>query len=160
MSFTPTTLHTIPVVEEKPSISKQSILSNTVIEKRWVTKTELVRVPVMYEEIFVNGKPLTSAGGRGILSDIKKAFSGKNETEKKSGDMMAKGEFVPVSPKEEEKIIPLFGEKIIITKKMIKLNELAIRKKRIIENRKIKVNITKESVKIKHPDGRIEDLSA
>jgi hypothetical protein len=40
----------------------------------------------MYEEIFVNGKPLTSAGGRGILSDIKKAFSGKNETEKKSGD--------------------------------------------------------------------------
>jgi len=44
MSFIPTTLHTIPVVEEKPAISKQSILSNTVIEKRWVTKTELVRL--------------------------------------------------------------------------------------------------------------------
>ena len=75
MSFTPTTLHTIAVVEEKPSISKQSVASNTVIEKRWVTKTEIVRVPVTYEEIYVNGKPMSS--GSGILSDLKKAFSGK-----------------------------------------------------------------------------------
>ena len=29
MSFTPTTLQTIPVVEEKPSISKESVASNT-----------------------------------------------------------------------------------------------------------------------------------
>jgi Domain of unknown function (DUF2382) len=66
MSFTPTTLQTIPVVEEKPSISKESVASNTIIEKRWVTKTELVRVPVTYEEIYVNGK-LMSSGGGGIL---------------------------------------------------------------------------------------------
>src|SRR5215210_3692298 len=79
MSFTPTTLHTIAVVEEKPSISKESVASNTIIEKRWVTKTEIVRVPVTYEEIYVNGKPLSSGGG-GILSDLKKALSGKNET--------------------------------------------------------------------------------
>jgi stress response protein YsnF len=157
MSFTPTTLHAIPVVEEKPAISKQSILSNTVIEKRWVTKTELVRVPVTYEEIYVNGKPMSSGGG--ILSDLKKALSGKNETEKKSGGMEPKGKFVPISTKEEEKVVPVFGEKIIITKKMTKLNDLVIRKRRIVENKKIKVNITKESVKIKHPNGKIEDLS-
>ena len=78
-SFTPTTLQTIPVVEEKPSISKESVASNTIIEKRWVTKTELVRVPVTYEEIYVNGKPMSSGGG-GVLSDLKKALSGKNET--------------------------------------------------------------------------------
>jgi stress response protein YsnF len=157
MSFTPTTLHTIPVVEEKPSILKQSILSNTIIEKRWVTKTELVRVPVTYEEIYVNGKPLSRGGG--ILSELKNALSGKNETAKKSKDMEPNGEFVPMSTKEEEKVIPLFGEKIIITKKMTKLNELAIRKKRIIENKKIKVNVTKETVKLKHPDGKVEKLS-
>lgn len=158
MSFTPTTLHAIPVVEEKPAVSKQSILSNTVIEKRWVTKTELVRVPVTYEEIYVNGKPMSSGGG-GILSDLKKALSGKNETEKKSGNMEPKGEFVPISAKEEEKVIPVFGEKIIITKKMTRLNDLVIRKRRIVENKRIRVNVTKESVKIKHPDGKIEDLS-
>ncbi len=160
MSFTPTTLHTIPIVEEKPTALKQSVLSNTVIEKRWVTKTELVRVPVMYEEIYVNGKPLSSGGG-GILSDLKKALSGKNETAKKSSNMEPKGEFVPISStKEMEKVIPVFGEKIIITKKMAKLNDLVIRKRRIVENKKIKVNVTKESVKIKRSDGKIENLSA
>lgn len=160
MSFTPTTLHTVPVVEEKPSVSKQSILSNIVIEKRWVTKTELVRVPVTYEEIYVNGKPMSSGGGGGgILSDLKKAFSGKNETAKKSGDIEPKGKIVPISTKEEEKVIPVFGEKIIITKKMTKLNDLVIRKRRIVEGKKVKVNITKESVKIKYPNGKVEDLT-
>ncbi|MFL6524414.1 MAG: hypothetical protein ACJ71B_13175, partial [Nitrososphaera sp.] len=103
-----------PVVEEKRSISKESVASNTVIEKRWITRTELVRVPVTYEEIYVNGKPI-SGGAGGILSGLKKALSGKNETEKKSEDKEPKGEFVPISTKEEEKLIPMFGEKIIIT---------------------------------------------
>ena len=163
MSFAPTTLHTIPVVKEKPAISKQSVLSNTVIEKRWVTKTELVRVPVMYEEVYVNGKPMSSragGGGGGILSDLKKALSGKNDTTKQQlQEMKSRGEFVPISREDMEKVIPLFGEKIIVTKKMTKLNEIVIRKKRIVENKKIKVNVTKESVKIKHPNGKIEDLS-
>jgi stress response protein YsnF len=158
MSFTPTTLHTISVVEEKPAISKQSIVTDTIIEKRWVTKTKLVRVPVVYEEIYVNGKPLSSGGG-GILSDLKKALSGKDESAKKTVDMKAMGEFVPVSKGDLEKVIPVFGEKIIITKKMTKLNELVIRKRRIVENKKIKVDVTKERVKIQHPNGKIEDLS-
>ena len=157
MSFTPTTLHTIAVVEERPSVSKESITSNTVIEKRWVTKTETVRVPVTYEEIYVNGKPMSS--GSGILSDLKKALSGKNDTAKKLKDMKPPGEFVPMSTAEAEKIIPVFGEKIIITKKMAKLNDLVIQKRRIVENKKIKLAVTKESVKIKHPNGKIEDLS-
>ena len=159
LSFTPTTLHTISVVEEKPAISKQSIVTDTIIEKRWVTKTKLVRVPVVYEEIYVNGKPLSSGGGGGILSDLKKALSGKDQSAKKTVDMKAMGGFVPVSKGDLEKVIPVFGEKIIITKKMTKLNELVIRKRRIVENKKIKVDVTKESVKIQHPNGKIEDLS-
>ncbi len=158
MSFTPTTLQTIPVVEEKPSISKESVASNTIIEKRWVTKTELVRVPVTYEEIYVNGKPMSSGGG-GVLSDLKKALSGKNDNRKESKDVEPKGEFVPVSATDLEKVIPVYGEHIVITKKMAKLNDLVIRKRRIVENKKIKVNVTKENVKIKHPNGKIEDLS-
>ena len=159
MSFTPTTLHTISVVEEKPAISKQSVVTDTIIEKRWVTKTKLVRVPVVYEEIYVNGKPLSSGGGGGILSDLKKALSGKDESAKKTVDMKAMGEFVPVSKGDLEKVIPVFGEKIIITKKMTKLNDLVIKKRRIVENKKIKVDVTKERVKIQHPNGKIEDLS-
>lgn len=55
--------HTIAGVEEKSSISKESVASNKIREKRWVTKTELVRVPVTYEEIYVNGKPMCSGAG-------------------------------------------------------------------------------------------------
>jgi stress response protein YsnF len=157
MTFTSTTLHTIPVVKEKPAITKQSIITNTVIEKRWVTKTEIVRVPVTYEEVYVNGKPMSSGGG--ILSDLKKALSGRDETAKKFEDTEPKGEPVPVSREDKEKVIPLFGEKIIITKKMTKLNDLVIRKRRVVENKKIKVNVTKENVKIKHPNGKVEQLS-
>ena len=157
MSFTPTTLQTIPVVEEKPALSRESILSNTVIEKRWVIKTELIKVPVTYEEIYVNDKPMS--GSSGILSDLKKALSGKNDSAKKTWDTEPKGESVPISHGEMEKVIPVFGEKIVITKKMAKLNDLVIRKRRIVENKKIKVNVTKESVKIKHPNGNIENLS-
>jgi stress response protein YsnF len=73
--------------------------------------------------------------------------------------MEPKGNFVPLSTGEVEKVIPVFGEKIIITKKMTKLNDLVIRKRRIVENKKIRVNVTRESVKIKHPNGKIEDLS-
>jgi stress response protein YsnF len=159
MSFTPTTLQTIAVVEEKPSISKESVASPTIIEKKWVTKTELVRVPVTYEVIYVNGKLMSSGEGGGILSDLKKALSGKNETRSESKDMKPKGEFVPVSGTDLEKVIPVYGEQIMITKKMTKLNDIVIRKRRIVENKRIKVNITKERVKVKHPDGKIEDLS-
>ena len=157
MSFTPTTLHTIPVVEEKTSISKESVATNTVIEKRWVTKTELVRVPVTYEEIYVNGKPMSSGGG--VLADLKKALSPKSDKIKESKDLKLKGGSVPMSATEAEKVIPVFGEKIIITKKMTKRNDLVIRKRRIVENKKVKVDVTKESVKIKHPNGKTEDLS-
>jgi len=158
MSFTPTTLHTISIIEEKPSISKQSVVSDTVIEKRWVTKTELVRVPVTYEEIYVNGK-LMSRGASGILSDLKKTFFGNNETAKKTGSTESQKGSVPVGPLEMEKVIPVFGEKIIITKKMTKLNDLVIRKRRIVENKKIKVNVAKEIVRIKHPDSKVEELT-
>jgi stress response protein YsnF len=159
MSFTPTTLQTIPVVEEKISVSKRSIPSTIVIEKKWVTKTELVRVPVTYEEVYVNGKPISSGGG-GILSGLKKAIAGNsNSTKESSKDMKLSGDFVPVSGTDMQQVIPLYGEQITITKKMAKLNELVIKKKRLVENKKIKVTVTKENLKIKHPDGKMEELS-
>jgi hypothetical protein len=46
--------------------------------------------------------------------------------------MMSTGEFVTISTAEVEKVIPLYGERIIITKKMTKLNDLVIRKRRIV----------------------------
>ena len=58
---------------------------------------------------------------------------------------------------ETEKAIPLWAEELEINKKMVKVAEIVIRKGRVIEKKKIDVNIKKE-VTIKYPDGRTEKL--
>jgi stress response protein YsnF len=165
LSFTPTTVQTVPVIGEKFTVSKKPVASDMVIEKRWVTKNEIIEVPITYEEIYVNGK-LMATGSSGFLSSVKKALGGsKSDTttsyyDSKSKDARSSGEFAPISGTETEKVIPLYGEHITINKKMVKLNDVVIRKKRKTETRKIKVDLRKEIVKAHYPDGRIEQLSS
>ena len=52
--------------------------------------------------------------------------------------MKPTGEFVPIRTAEAEKVISVYGDQIGITKKMTKLNDLVIRKRRIVEIRKSK----------------------
>jgi stress response protein YsnF len=60
--------------------------------------------------------------------------------------------------KETEKIVPIWGEEIIVRKRKVKLGEIVIRKRRIIESRRIDVDIKKEKVLVEYPDGRKEEL--
>lgn len=59
---------------------------------------------------------------------------------------------------ETEKIVPIWGEEIIVRKRKVKLGEIVIRKRRIIESRRIDVDIKKEKVLVEYPDGRKEEL--
>lgn len=54
---------------------------------------------------------------------------------------------------ETEKIVPIWGEAIVVNKKKVKLGEIVIRKRRIIETKKIDVGIKKEKVSVEYPDG-------
>ena len=60
---------------------------------------------------------------------------------------------------ETERIIPIWGEEIIVSKRKIKLGEVVIRKRRIVENRKIDVDIKKEKVTVEYPDGSHKELT-
>ncbi len=60
---------------------------------------------------------------------------------------------------EKEKVIPLYEEQFEISKKMVKVAEIVITKRRVIEKKKIDVDIRGEEVTIKYPDGRSEKLS-
>lgn len=60
---------------------------------------------------------------------------------------------------EEEQIIPIWGEQIVIDKKMVKLGEIAIKKSRIVEKRQVKVELRKEKVTVKYPDGKKEEIT-
>ena len=64
-----------------------------------------------------------------------------------------------IGEKEEEQVIPLWGEKIIIDKKIVKIGEVTIRKSKISENRKIDVELRKEKVTVNYPDGNKEEIS-
>ena len=61
---------------------------------------------------------------------------------------------------ETEKIVPIWGEEIIVSKRKVKLGEIIIRKRRIIENKKIDVDIRKEKVIVEYPDGVKKQLTA
>lgn len=59
----------------------------------------------------------------------------------------------------EDQIIPIWGEQIIIDKKMVKLGEIVIRKSKVSENRKIDVEVRNEKVTVKYPDGNKEEFA-
>jgi stress response protein YsnF len=58
-----------------------------------------------------------------------------------------------------QKIIPLYAEQLIITKKKVKIGEIVIRKNKVIEDKKIHVDIAKERVTIEYPNGKKERLT-
>jgi stress response protein YsnF len=181
----------IPVLEEDYSISKETTVKEAKIEKRLVTKTKTVKVPVVYEELYINGKKLKSVEESQILSALKDkissiASSGNADTSveqsiKKKNKIENRGELVPLlstssssadndevkgnsetqieKEKEKEKVIPLYEEQFEIIKRMVKVAEIVITKRRVTEKKKIDIDIRGEDVTIKYPDGRLEKLS-
>lgn len=63
-----------------------------------------------------------------------------------------------IEGEEEEKIIPIWGEQIIIDKKMVKLGEIVIKKFKISKIHKLDVEVRKEKVTVKYPDGNKEEI--
>src|SRR4051794_6775775 len=61
----------IPIVEEKFSIDKKTVSEDVKIEKRWVTKTKILKVPITYEEIYLNDKKVKLAEN----TDLKTSMS-------------------------------------------------------------------------------------
>ena len=58
----------------------------------------------------------------------------------------------------EENIIPLWGEEIIINKRMVKLGEIVIKKYQTNEKKKIEIEVKKERITIKYPDNYKEEI--
>lgn len=63
-----------------------------------------------------------------------------------------------ITGEEEEQVIPLWGEEIIIDKKIVKIGEVTIKKSKISENRKIDVEVRNEKVTVDYPDGNKEEI--
>jgi stress response protein YsnF len=170
----------VPVLEEDFSISKQTSIKEAKIEKRIVTKTKTVKIPITYEELYINGKKLKSVEEPRILSALKDKIgnitnSGSSDASvdqsiSKKNKIENRGEQVPLfsssdddvvtseNEKEKEKVIPIYEEQFEIVKKIAKVAELVITKRRITEKKAIDIDLRGEQVKIKYPDGSSQKL--
>ncbi|MGH9999852.1 MAG: hypothetical protein ACRD6Q_01390, partial [Nitrososphaeraceae archaeon] len=181
----------IPVIEEKYIFSKDTVLEDIKIEKKWITHNEKIQVPVSYEKLFVNEKELDSFSNENIFTHIKDKIldfvyveesSPENKveneldeetlhTEQKSMDKnhhtknkkeihhhhQVIGERVPLFDDEKgnlinekdnntveadntQKVIPLYAEEIIITKRKVKVGEITVTKRKVTEIKKIELD--------------------
>ena len=60
--------------------------------------------------------------------------------------------------KETKKIIPILGEQVVVSKRIVQIGELVITKNKVIENKKIAVDTRNEKVTITYPDGNTKIL--
>lgn len=173
----------IPINEEKFSILKEIITEDIKIEKRWITKTKRIQVPFRNEEVYVNNRQLKyyeKLGGN-VLSKIKykikETIDSTNKDKTTQGYSLSeehetKRESIPLfedannnetndikETAEIEKVIPIFGEEIVISKRRVKVGELVIKKNRVTVNKKIDIDIIKEKATVEYPDGTTEVLT-
>jgi stress response protein YsnF len=134
-------------------VSKKGAHSDVVIEKRWVTREETITVPVRYEELYINGKPLKASQAGALVSAIKNRVRGSGAKKKTESVPLFDGDGAT------EKIIPLYGEQVSVSKKMAHTNDIAIRKQKVTEVKHVRVSSVSEAVKAKYPSGRVEKLA-
>jgi stress response protein YsnF len=164
-----TDVQVVPVVANRYSVSKKITTQNFKIERRWVTGTAKIEVPMKYEEIYVNGKKLGSKGGlESILSSMKGKNGaggkkgGSNEKVVRTKKESLKGELAPLfeGSLNTQEILPLFGEEILIRKRIRQVGEAVITKRKVTENIKIPLSTRSEKVIIRYPDGTETDITS
>ena len=66
--------------------------------------------------------------------------------------------YVNTNNKETKKIIPILGEQLAVSKRIVQIGELVITKNKVIENKKIAVDTISEKATIRYPDGNTKVL--
>lgn len=191
-------IKTIPVFGEKFTVTKTTEHEELKLEKKWITSTKKIEIPVKYEEIYINGKELDSYNRNEILEvfskfrdkisgiflrdlhtketstiDDKHSFNKldviqyKTLPEKMDRNVLGEKQ-IPLppypsendetGPKNNENVIAIWGEEIIINKRMVKLGEIIIKKYEAHEKRKVNVHLNSEKLKIKYPNSQSEEI--
>src|ERR687897_57295 len=175
----------IPVLEEKYTISKNTVLEDIKIEKKWITHNEKIQVPISYEKIFdfvyvegsTNENKIENEANEEVEQQeqeklLDKYHHTKNEKEidKVIGEKVSlsddeKSNFTndknnnTIQNDDTQKAIPLYAEEIIITKRKVKVGEIIITKRKLTEVKKIDLDIVKEKVTVDYDNGRKENIT-
>jgi stress response protein YsnF len=164
----------IPVNEERFSISKNTVSEDVKIEKRWISATRKVEIPVPYEEVFVNDKVVKLFDEKdddNILSKLKDKILDSIDRDKNKQQQTIsqqqnepRGESIPLLDDNDnnqitEKVIPILGEEIVVSRRTVKIGEIVIKKRRVTDNKKIQIDVKKEKVMLEYPDGNTEQIT-
>ncbi|MGA9910377.1 MAG: DUF2382 domain-containing protein [Nitrososphaeraceae archaeon] len=149
----------IPVLAEKFYTSTKNQTEEVMIEKRWTTRNEKIEVPVRSEELFINDKEIAHYSTGARLNEIKEKILEVVYENKKPGTKI-EGEIIPLldvdedggEAKETKKVIPLYAEQILVSKKLVQIGEVVISKRSVTENRDIRIDTIKEEVTIEEPN--------
>lgn len=149
----------IPVLAEKFYTSTKNQTEEVMIEKRWTTRNEKIEVPVRSEELFINDKEIAHYSTGARLNEIKEKILEVVYENKKPGTKI-EGKIIPLldvdedggEAKETKKVIPLYAEQILVSKKLVQIGEVVISKRSVTENRDIRIDTIKEEVTIEEPN--------
>ncbi|MGB8163535.1 MAG: DUF2382 domain-containing protein, partial [Nitrososphaeraceae archaeon] len=151
--------HVIPILAEKFYTSTKNQTEEVMIEKRWTTRKEKIEVPVRSEELFINDKEIAHYSTGARLNEIKEKILEVVYENKKPGTKI-EGKIIPLldvdedggEAKETKKVIPLYAEQILVSKKLVQIGEVVISKRSVTENRDIRIDTLKEEVTIEEPN--------
>jgi stress response protein YsnF len=148
---------TIPIIEQKTSTKTKTYTETVRIEKRLVEKKKTIEVPVNYEEIFVNGKlvePTVADTFKDIKDKLLDIVSFDQDEEEKEKEKVP-GEKIPLfgNGTEMEKVIPLYAEEVVVSKRLVKVADVRIRKRKVTQLKKMDVGAVTEELTIQSPTG-------
>jgi stress response protein YsnF len=147
----------IPILEQKTSWETKTYTEEITIEKRKVERKKNIEVKVAYDEIFVNGKEIGSNMGdtfREIKDKILEIVSFDHDRDEKELEKI-KRDMMPLleNGSEKEKVLPLYAEQIVISKRTVKIADLIIRKRKMTHTSKVGIDLITEQLTVRNPTG-------
>ena len=147
----------IPIIQQKSKSETKMYTEDITIEKRKVERKKNIEVKVAYDEIFVNGKEVGSSMGdafREIKHKILDVVTFDHDRDQKELEKI-KLDMIPLlkDSSEIEKVIPLYSEQIVVSKRTVKVAELIIRKRKVTETRKVSNDLITERLTVRNPTG-------
>ena len=147
----------IPIIQQKSTSETKMYTEDITIEKRKVERKTNIEVKVAYDEIFVNGKEIGSSMGdafREMKDKILEIVSFDHDRDEKQLEKI-KRDMIPLleNNSEIEKVIPLYAEQIVVSKRTVKVADLIIRKRKVIETGKVGIDLITEQLTVRNPTG-------
>jgi stress response protein YsnF len=125
------------------------------LKRERLSEKKNIEVKVAYDEIFVNGKEIGSSMGdtfREIKDKILEIVTFDHHRDEEELEKI-KRDMIPLleSNSETEKVISLYAEQVVVTKRTVKVAYLIIRKRKVTDKRKVGIDLITEQLTVQNP---------